>query len=360
MEGGSSLRGAGRGEGSCDPECWGRGLEVPGLGGSVYWDHWDPLPGSSAARRWDSSPTQGCPPSWALPGGAQRQGRSPPPPTAPVLLPGVGGCLQPRGVGEAVVMRAPGRCALLGSGAQSAGWGCRRRAGPWEQSLPQALGVCTHGLHCWLLRAMAPRPGWAGGLRGPPDLALPWSTCRDPLHALPLCQQHRRPSAPSSSLLAARSSQSLTPSSPFTPRSSRLPGTALEASRCWGRQPHLPARHTSPPTTPGHGHCHRRPGWSQVGPQWDRVRSPGARWVWAGHRALGRPSASAPTLGSPGSHPGQAPGSRTQVRLQTPVGPGVGGTQRVWGAGEDALAPAPPVDRLEEGAPAQEHRVPIP
>ena len=50
---------------------------------------------------------------------------------------------------------------------------------------------------------------------------------------------------------------------------------------------------------------------------------------------------------SPGSHPGQAPGSGTQVRLQTPVGPGVGGTQRVWGGLGEPEAKDPPMSGVQ-------------
>ena len=117
----------------------------------------------------------------------------------------------------------------------------------------------------------------------------------------------------------------------------------MEVSRRWGRQPHLPAHHPrrwSLPSSP----------WLVPG------RAPvGQSEVPRSQVGMGRTQGTGRTLSlspdtvnlSPGSHPGQAPGSGTQVRLQTPVGPGVGGTQRVWGGLGEPEAKDPPMSGVQ-------------
>ena len=175
-------------------------------------------------------------------------------------------------------------------------------------------------------------PGEGTSTRGPPGPSRPgpavvhlpgadWGrlSLPDPeplrahLHALPLRQQDRRPSAPSSSLPAAQSSQALTPSTRLIPRSSRLPGTALEASRRCAGQPHLPAHHPWWSSLP----CPL--GWSWVGPWRGRGVVPGVRRVWGGHRALGGRLSLSPDTGLPRFTP------RTGARLRATGGtPGPG------------------------------------
>lgn len=79
---------SGHGEGSCGPQCWGRGLGVPGLGGSVCWDQRGPSSGKGTPRAPCLGPVQ--PGDWERPtqrGSLREELRGRAAPLCPTLAP---------------------------------------------------------------------------------------------------------------------------------------------------------------------------------------------------------------------------------------------------------------------------------